>query len=382
MAEFVLTDPTGAKYKVTADSMEAATKQLDSYRQDQVTKSSTEEANSAPEWAKPLLAMKDVARVGGDTMSAGLISKGIDAATNYLAGTPGGDAEQLKTQAARDRMGWAGTALDVGLMGRFMPTMVPKAVGAVGGGPAVRTIAGAGAAAGEGAAYGGVNAATHDQDVTEGAAVGAGAGILGNAAGNLINKGKRAFDELRGVNFEAPQYNLKKLPATPTAMDFVNQADTAARKTAATMKSPMAEADQYAKRFGKVADTAPKGMFNKEQRGLMDTIINPDPGTQAAALGGNILSNKMLAGGAGAGAGFASASPAVTAATIAGLLVGGKGAHELALQGPREAVSQLRASVYGRPKFVPPVSERSKVRLGNAARTWVIDENGQLVPGD
>ena len=332
MPSFELTSPDGGRYQVEADSVEQAVKDLHGFRQQEVNKAGVDQANAAPWWAKPFMAAGDAAQTAVDTISGGLVPAGIDKATDYFKGTQGTDTEQMKVAAARNRMGWAGTGLDAIAMARLgvglpmIPTMVPKILAAAGGGPAARTIIGSTAAAGEGAGYGAVNAATHDEDIGAGTAIGAGAGILGNVVGNIANRGKKFIDEnIRGINYDAPQYNLKKLPTNkpPTAMDFVNVANTEAARKVNLSSDPMAFQKDYARTFSKMQDTAPRGTFTKDQRDLTNTVVNPDLATQAFGKVGDFMSNKMVASGAGLGTGVATGTVPAALTSIGAILGGG-----------------------------------------------------------
>jgi hypothetical protein len=124
-----------------------------------------------------------------------------------IAGAAGGDgaeAERAKTQAARDRAGWAGTAAEVG--GTILPAgQIAKGVAAAAGflpravGGAYTQAAATGALTGAGSALG------NETDLATGAAVGAGAGVLGQGAANAITGG---VTKLAGV--------FNKKPAIPS----------------------------------------------------------------------------------------------------------------------------------------------------------------------
>ena len=74
-------------------------------------------------------------------------------AGDYFAGD---DSVSMSTKAAKDRTGWAGTALDVATAAKYIPTLVPRAVAAIGGGPGVRALTAGGTAAAEGGTLGGI----------------------------------------------------------------------------------------------------------------------------------------------------------------------------------------------------------------------------------
>lgn len=169
-------------------------------------------ASAAPAADKPWYvdaaqAADDMARIGANALTFGYADK--------LAGMLGGEgteAERVATDAARERAGWAGTAMDVvggaatgvGLANKGVTAMsaVPKALGGLKGVAARTAAMGA-----DGAAMGALNAMGYDQDVATGATVGAVAG----AAGNLLGEGVSAL--ARGGKSGAPIPSLDDLKA-------------------------------------------------------------------------------------------------------------------------------------------------------------------------
>lgn len=135
-----------------------------------------------------------------------------------IAGAAGGegvDAERARTQAARDRAGWAGTAAEVG--GGMIPaSRIAQGVGAVAN-VLPRALAGAYTQAGvTGAALGAGSALGNDTDLATSAAIGAGAGVGGQAVANAL---------MGGVNKVAGAFNRK--PPIPSA-DEIRAAKKAA----------------------------------------------------------------------------------------------------------------------------------------------------------
>src|SRR6478736_2965385 len=189
-----------------ASSVDEALKQAQKYRQDTLNQKFIQNANEAPEWAKPFMAIQDAALSGIDTLSAGMIPKAVD----KLTGT---DDATMTTAASKNRMGWAAPALDTAMFARAIPTAVPNLVKWAGGGPAAKTMVGTLGTAGEGGVYGGVDAATHDRPVGPEAMIGAGGGAAGYQIGNVINKG---WKWLRGINDIPANAGIKVMPKNPT----------------------------------------------------------------------------------------------------------------------------------------------------------------------
>lgn len=180
--------------------------------------------DNSPWYSKLGRAADDMVRIGANAATFGYADK--------LAGYAGGEgteAERAKTQGARDRAGSAAYAGDVlgGVAGMGIGN---AAVGAIPGvakvGAAVGNMlpkAGVGGLmartagmAGQGAAYGALDATGHDTDVGQGALVGALAGGAGNVAGEAVSA---------GVNKVAGAFN--KQPKLPSMDDLKTQKNAA-----------------------------------------------------------------------------------------------------------------------------------------------------------
>ena len=357
MPEYTLTAPDGRTFAVEADTVEQAHKHLNEFRQQQFSEKQKADIEASPAWTRPFAAAHDLGAGAIDTLTGGFLAKGID----KLAG---GDEAQMHMRAAKDRAGWAGTALDVATAAKYLPTVIPRAVAAAGGGPAARTLVGAGTAAGEGAAYGGLSAAGHDQDVTQGAGIGAVTGILGNVAGNVAN---RATKWWKGIDDAPPKYNVRQLPANPTPLDRVNFAKAEAERAAAQSDSPLALQKAYKKEFDEVQTSVPSRGFSKAEREALDRIISEDPATKGSRVVGNALTNKLGLAAMGAG-GFTAGNPILAMAGPLASAGTGKVLQGVSSGGTKEAVQDLRRLMYGTDKFKGPVSEEAKARLGILAR--------------
>lgn len=360
MPDFVMTAPDGTKYKVTADTPEAAATDFGRFRQDEMNKAFVAEAEKAPAWAKPFMAGSDVGRVGIDTITQGLGDKFAD----YMAGT---DTEAMKTKAARNRMGWAGTAAEAATIAGALPTAVPKVVGMVGGGPAVRTVTGALTGGTEGATLGTINAATHGEDPTTSGTIGGVTGMLGPIIGSAVNKGKQKFNELLyGQSYNPPPYKITTLGKNPDRMQRVNVATTKAEDKAKLASGPLAEQSAYRQEFAKL----PSKQFTPAQRELLDKIVRGDFGTKATGKLGEYISDKLVAAGAMAGAGGLEGGLLAAGLTGAGHLL-----KKGSLGGTKEAAQNLRQSVYGYPNLPTPMTPSRSGKLGSIMRQTGMEIN-------
>jgi hypothetical protein len=146
--------------------------------------------------------LDDTARLAASGLSFGFIDK--------LAGTTEGgtEAARARTQAARDRQGARGMAVE-GVSSMVGPTAVAKA-GLTAGNITSNLGRYAGSVA-EGAGYGGLMAAGNDQDILTGMGIGGILGPLGQGAGDLIERGAAAFRPLK------PTFNEEQLKAAGSA---------------------------------------------------------------------------------------------------------------------------------------------------------------------
>jgi len=159
----------------------------------------------------------DIVRLAANGMTLGYADK----IAGYMNGTSA-DQERARSRDAADRTGKAGTLAEVGgaiatplgMAGRGLTMAGRLGTRAMQGvtGTAART----GLAAAEGAGYGAVNATGHDENIQNGAGIGAVAGTLGHAAASAIGAGVRRV---------AGMFNSR--PAIP-AMDELRQAAGAA----------------------------------------------------------------------------------------------------------------------------------------------------------
>lgn len=364
MPTFRFTGNDGVSYDVEADTPDKAAKDFGAFRQDQMNQAFVSEADKAPFWAKPFMAGSDVGRVGIDTITQGWGDRFAD----YMKGNQeSDDTEAMKTKAARNRMGWAGTAAEAATLAGALPTAVPKVVGMVGGGPAIRTGVAALTGATEGGALGTVNALGHKEDPTTGGVIGAATGGAMPLIGGLLNKGAQKFNELRyGQSYTPPPYNITTLGKSPDRMQRVNVATTKAQDKSRTADNPLAEQSAYRSEFAKI----PPRQFTPAQKEMLDQIVRGDFGTKASGKLGEYISDKLVAAGAMAGAG------GWEGAGLAGLLTaGGHLLKKGSLGGTKEAAQNLRRSVYGYPQPPTPFSPNVSARTGAVARQLGLEAN-------
>lgn len=191
--------------------------------------------DALPEWQKPIVAANDSLALFGNGATFGFGDKAVAGARSFVNGNSYEDelnAARTKTNAARQRAGWAAPVAEVagnvataGQLARTGLTLMGRAgtAGLTGlKGLAART----GMMIPEGAAYGAVNAAGNDQDIGEGAIIGGISGALGNVAGEAVSSG---VSKLAGLfNKKAPAPTADSLKATANrAYDYADKSGVA-----------------------------------------------------------------------------------------------------------------------------------------------------------
>jgi len=363
-----VTGPDGVVYDVPAANMDEANKKFREWwahnlekpefraaAQQRINSTMQQEYDEAPWYKKPGMAFQDMARVGIDAATAGVGDKVIGAAT--------GAPEDMYTSGARARAGWAAVPMEVASAVKALPSAAPLAVAKMGGGPLARSITGVTTGAVEGGALGGVDAATHQQPVIPGVLSGMGLGATGQLIGNVANKVGKWFkpDEV------APAYQQTKLPKSPVARDYVNVAATEAELAAKKGSSvPVAARDEFAN----LTVNPAKKTLNQGQRNMVDRIVEGDPADKLyKALGSTSgMAIPGLGLGLGVGTGYASGDPldGVLAGTAA--MAGPRVARAIQSGGTREAVKDLRRSVYGIDQPTGVLSEKQKNQFAKALR--------------
>lgn len=219
MPTFQITAPDGKKYRVTGETAEGAYEALTQHLGQ--TQSATTEPVDAPWYQDAAQAADDTARL----LANGLTFGYADKLAGYLGGA-GTEAERALTAEASERAGSAGTAAEllgavatpVGLAGKGLTLAGRAGTGALQGLPGLGARTGLMAA--EGAGYGALTAMGNDQDIKEGAVLGAIGGGAGNVAGEALSA---------GVGKAASLFNKK--PQIP-ALDDIEAAAQAARRQA------------------------------------------------------------------------------------------------------------------------------------------------------
>ena len=364
MTKFVI-NQGGEEYEVEAPDVATAQNSLKEHIQQEYNKEYIKSSNEAPEWAKPFIAASDVGMSGIDTLSAGLIPKGID----YLTGD---NKFSQQTAASRASMGWAAPALDVAMISRFLPSLAPKATTMLGGGPATKKAVGATISGLEGATYGATDAATHDRDPLTGGLIGGGAGMGGSLLGDLANKGAKWW---KGVDDVVPPTSIMKLPKnkTPTKKDILETAVNQANTQAAKVGGPAAYQDKMKNMATDLLTGQNRGAFLPGQRDTLTKISRGEPATRVQRMFGDFLSNKFIASGAGIAEGIASGGILPGLITAGGLSGAGWGMKKLAAGGTKDQVENLRRWVHGRHKFAGPISNQEKARIANQLRELGIE---------
>ena len=370
MPKYKITTADGVDWEVESTDPETASKDLAAHRQSIANERLTTEAEEAPEWAKPFMAARDVATVGADTLTGGFGTKAVK-------GMFGGEPE-MDVAARRNRMGWAAPALDVGLIARFLPTMVPKAVAKMGGGPAARWLTGTTAAGLEGATVGGLEAAGHQYEAPGGATVGPSVGggiltgILGGAAGQQLGAAANKVSNLiTGVN-AVPQGIRSKLPVlpegqkNPSAADKINVTANTAESKAMLKNDPLVEQELYKQGFQPLLHKDRKS-FTPEQQAAMTRVVKDEPATKLTRGVGDLLGDKLAIGGAGITAGIGT-NPVIGALIAAGMYGGSRGLKEVSAGGTREAVNDLRRLLAKKTRTEGPLSLLNQGRLTKGVR--------------
>jgi hypothetical protein len=351
-------------FEVDAPDFETAQKDLKRFRQDEHTAERQKQQGEAPFWAKPFAAAGDVAMRGIDTISAGTVPALIDKFT-------GTDEATMNAETARRNVGWAGVPLDIATAARFIPSLVGQ-VAKLGGGPAARTVLGGTTAAAEGGLYGGVDAATHGREVAPGAAIGAAGGVIGQAAGDVINKGVKYY---RGIDDTVPRSNIMRVPAgtTPTRVQRAEIAANQARNRSAGLGT---EAEQRAlqSEFRDVAANNMSSFQPGAQQAALRKIYEGDPITRFTRGTANVLENRMVGPGVGAAAfGLSAGSLPAAAAAFGATQLGAQASRSLSAGGTREAVEDFRRLLANRAKFQGPMTPIMKRRLGKGATRGLLD---------
>jgi hypothetical protein len=353
----------GVEYEVDAPDFDTAQKDLKRFRQDEHTAASQKQFQEAPIWAKPFSAMGDVAMRGIDVASAGTVPALVD----KLTGT---DEATMNAETARRNMGWAGVPLDIGMAARYIPSAIGR-VARWGGGPAARKVVQGTVGAAEGGLYGGVDAATHGKDISEGGMLGAAGGAIGQAAGDLFNKGVKWY---RGIDDSVPRSSIMRVPAgqTPTRVQRADIAQNQALNASAG-KGVAAEQRALQDAFRDIGGANMSSFQPGAQQAALKKIYEGDPVTRFTRGAANVLENRIVGAGLGTTLGFTTGSPAAMMGALAATEIGAQGAKRLSAGGTKEAVEDLRRLLAGRRKFEGPMTPIAKRRLGKGTTRGLLD---------
>lgn len=348
MGKFTVTLPSGAKYNIEgADTPEEAH-----------AAAAKQEYEEAPITSKARMAIGDPLQQITHGLTAGLFDKGFDVLT--------GARSAEDTQSAAERMGpTATTAARIG-GAMMLPSGAPAATAAIGGGPLMRGIVGAGTAAAEQGAYGGVQAATQGDSIPVGILSGAVGGAVGQGVAQSVGAGVNKGAQAIYGSGAAPARNItsvKGLPA-PTPRDYVDVAAAKAASLGAARGS--AEATQQAQRgqFEKLLTGPQKKTFTPSQRTAMGDIAYGDYGTSAAEKFGDLLKNPWVAGAMGTAAGVGSRNPTTGLLAAGGVGSTGKLFTVDSAKATQEAVDRLRALMYGKIPYKGPLSAGARRKIG------------------
>ena len=230
---------------------------------------------------------------------------------------------------------------------------------------------GTGAAAAEGGAVGGLEAAGHDQDTSTGIVTGMLGGAAGQQVAPVINK---AYKAVRGID-DVPKgirSGMTVLPSNPSAADKVTVASNEAISRARTSDDPLA--------YQNIVKGNIEGLLRKDkksftpaQKEIMERVVNEDPATKAARIGGDVLSDKLTLGGAGVGAGFASANPLIGLLATGGLAGAGRALKEVSKGGTKEAMDDLLRAMAKKKKYEGLLSAQTGGQIMKGSREGLLD---------
>lgn len=256
MPQFLITGPDGTKYKVTGPDAEGALNALQqqlgngpsapnsvigqrnqtgvapdigAMLPDVALKSRAQrEYDNLPGWAKPIAAANDLVGLAANGLTFGFGDKAL-AAVDSLVGRGTYDdrlaVRRGETNASRERAGVPGMVAEIG--GSVVPAAKVAKLGVTATRlPYVGRLLGMGI---DGAGFGALTAAGNDQDIGQGAGIGALLGAGGQAAGTLLGAAAKPFIARwnpKGATQEVLLNAMKEAKTTPQALadDLANAA--------------------------------------------------------------------------------------------------------------------------------------------------------------
>jgi len=195
MGKWKFTAPDGTAYTVEGEDEDEAYAAL----QNKIKEDVHAEYENLPLYQKPIQAAGDIARIASNLVTGGK----RDEWANYLGGgTP--EEEKYKTEQARERAGSAALGAEI------LPMLAIPELAALRSAPAL------GVGATEGAAFGGLQAAAHDEPVIPGMlAGGATGGVVG--AGSAVNSTLKNLPKSVGLPAAKEIGKLRLIPHGVTA---------------------------------------------------------------------------------------------------------------------------------------------------------------------
>ena len=348
MGTYEVVGPDGHKYEVEAGSIEEAPGVLKGHLQQEINQKAQTEYDAAT-WARPFMAIDDVARVAGDALTMGGLDKLI------------GGTAAMETEARKARMGSAAIPAEIA-GGMLLPTGAPTAIAKVGGGPIVRGVTGMLAGGATGGAQGATSAYMHDQPVVEGAITGGAAGAAGQGVsgilGNTVNKVAKWW---KGVDDSLPAASIKNVPPAP------GKKTVAPSNPARRVEAAAARAEQAGGRpsdFVASFKGMNQGKLSPDILTDIRNITHGDLGTRAAKGVSRAAYGASLPGlVTGVHAGIPSLLASATAAPAVGYA-----ANYAAGQGTKEGVEMLRRKLLNQPKFSGPISKEAQDKVSRLVR--------------
>lgn len=252
---------------------------------------------------KALQAADDMARIGADTATFGF--------ADPLIGNLTGNDERAKTNEARERAGWAGTALDVATAAATAPAMASKFVGNGIGRLLGYGAEGAGQAALSAVGHGERNPAEIIKDALMGGGLGAAGSAIGGKVGSWLSRRKakadqlyKSADDVEGAAWTASDpAAAQDLAARGKRARAVEDATAKAKKDAGILRNRGGNLEEPTqKRFGEI-DTSgypaeEASRVKQIAEGTMKRNLAAMAGGLSPARGGAQLLGHIMTGGA------------------------------------------------------------------------------------
>jgi hypothetical protein len=356
MGEYTVTRPDGSVYEVTADSQEEAGKKLSDRLLKEAKAKGRAELQEAPLWAKPLMAVDDIAKAGVDSYTLGTIPAGLD----YMFG---GDRKQ-EVAVARDRLGPYSVPIDMAA-GGANPISLARTLGRLGGGKIARgalNLVGSGA---QGAIEGGISALAAGESVPGGAGIGLLSGAAGSGASHaMAGLGNRAAKWWKGIDDSL-------LPANPANLPGKNPSPARRVEKAVMDVENTRQGGTQTQYQDAIAKVNPRG-FRPEGKEALGEIVKGDPATRGFKRAGDFVEANTM--GASLGAGVGSGDLWAALGTMVGMPALSGALHYTSKQGTKEGVENLRRMLLKHPKYEGILSKTGKDKLSSGIRRTLMEE--------